>query len=176
MNLSDWRELLSSAALIYFAWQQNQIFRKQNEIFTIQAGQQVVPPSGRFRFYWPLGVMFAIVAINVGISAYDYYDRHQHSALTFEQWQIYRKKTIVNTTFTGVDVPLDGRDYVDCVFNDVVLVFNGSAPTMLHNPRFGGKIRLRSKDPSILAFMELATGLGMLSPAATFTHEQSQDK
>jgi hypothetical protein len=42
---------------------------------------------------------------------------------------------VENSTFEGVDVVLDGNEYVGCVFRRCTLVFSGSAGVALQNNR-----------------------------------------
>lgn len=55
-------------AAIYFAQQQNKIFKEQNLIFAAQAGIKMPepPPRNRFGLYWPALIAF-LVALGVGI-------------------------------------------------------------------------------------------------------------
>jgi hypothetical protein len=74
MAVTDW---VQTAAVIYFAWQQNRIFKRQNEIFANQAGQTAVinnasPLLKRLKHYWPTVIMVVLMAL----TAYDIYDRH----------------------------------------------------------------------------------------------------
>jgi hypothetical protein len=61
MNVSDLTNLVVGLALIYFGWQQNQIFKRQNEIFATQAGIEMPPPKksnmAAALQYWPLLAM-----------------------------------------------------------------------------------------------------------------------
>jgi len=73
MALTDW---VQTAAVIYFAWQQNQIFRQQNQIIAKQSKRTDVPiETSRFRFlarYWPTITMIGLMLL----TGYDVYDRH----------------------------------------------------------------------------------------------------
>jgi hypothetical protein len=58
MDVTDW---VRTAAVIHFAWQQNRIFKRQNEGFATQEGQGAVPDATsrllQFKRYWPTMVM-----------------------------------------------------------------------------------------------------------------------
>ena len=75
MNVSDLTNLVVGLALIYFGWQQNQIFKRQNEIFATQAGIEMPPPrKSRMAVvlqYWPLLAMVALAVAMWLAAAYD---------------------------------------------------------------------------------------------------------
>jgi hypothetical protein len=79
MNASDWSNLIQGVASVYLLWQQNQIFKRQNDIFASQAGTKM--PEGtrlsRVKIYWPLVAMSVLVVINFVTLGYISYDRHQ---------------------------------------------------------------------------------------------------
>ena len=57
----DWTGLITGAVSVYLLWQQNQIFKQQNEIFAAQGGKMVpAAKSSAFRRYWPMLVMLAL--------------------------------------------------------------------------------------------------------------------
>jgi hypothetical protein len=74
--MSDWVDVLVGAANIYFLWQQNQIFRKQNDIFAAQAERTKAPPeilTSRLKRYWPMLAMAGLVLftwIGLGLRYY----------------------------------------------------------------------------------------------------------
>jgi hypothetical protein len=67
---------------LYLLWQQNQIFRDQNEIFATQAGVSRMPSDRAvrrsLRRYWPMLVMVPLVVLMWAPIAYDYYGRYSH--------------------------------------------------------------------------------------------------
>jgi hypothetical protein len=76
LTVNDWTGIITAAAVIYLGWEQNQIFKRQNEIFALQAGHTAMPSDtsrmARFKRYWPTMVMAALMLL-IG---YDIYDRH----------------------------------------------------------------------------------------------------
>jgi hypothetical protein len=75
MNVSDLTNLVVGLALIYFGWQQNQIFKRQNEIFATQAGITMPPKKSKMALllrYWP---MLAMAALAVAMWLAAVYDR-----------------------------------------------------------------------------------------------------
>lgn len=73
MAVTDW---IQTAAVIYFAWRQNRIFERQNEIFSNQSGHAAMPDKASqipwIRQYWPTMVMVGLAAL----TGYDIYARH----------------------------------------------------------------------------------------------------
>ena len=76
MALTDW---VQTVAVIYFAWQQNRIFQRQNEILANQAGDIPMPAKTSqarwidwIRRYWPTFIMVVLMVV----TAYDIYARH----------------------------------------------------------------------------------------------------
>jgi hypothetical protein len=72
MAVTDW---IQTAAAVYFAWQQNRIFRQQNQIFANQAGHAAMPKTSQAPWiaqYWPTVVMVGLMAL----TGYDIYARH----------------------------------------------------------------------------------------------------
>ena len=61
MSANDYVGIAVGIATIFLLWQQNRIFKKQNEIFAKQEGVPM-PPSrtSRIRNYWPLLAMIAL--------------------------------------------------------------------------------------------------------------------
>jgi hypothetical protein len=79
MAVTDW---IQTAAVIYFAWQQNRIFTRQNEILANQASQGNMPSKNsrwfQFKRYWPTMAMGGLMLL----TGYDIYDRHANGAST----------------------------------------------------------------------------------------------
>src|SRR6266550_3454220 len=60
---------------------------------------------------------------------YDYYDRH--TAVRYPDiayWEMYPKKEVVRKTFQHERVIIDGQSFLSCAFDNVTLVYNGTAP------------------------------------------------
>jgi len=75
-----WTDWVQTAAVIYFAWQQNRIFKRQNEIIANQAERTAIPSKTSqahwIERYWPTMIMVVLMAL----TAYDIYDRHANGA------------------------------------------------------------------------------------------------
>jgi hypothetical protein len=80
MSVSDLTAIIVGLVSLYLQRQQNQIFRRQNDIFSAQAGagtstMESNKPSTLER-YWPMLAMTALTILTWGALGYDYYERH----------------------------------------------------------------------------------------------------
>jgi len=72
--------VLTNLVTIIFLWQQNQIFKKQNEIFAVQAG--LARPEMRnasrpwLKEYWPFVAWVFLAFLTLGVLGYGYYQHH----------------------------------------------------------------------------------------------------
>jgi hypothetical protein len=86
MPISDWVNIIEGVAIVYFAYQQNQIFKRQNEIFASQAGQRAMPDKTsrllQLKQYWPTVVMVVLMML----TGYDIYDRHARASYIIPWW------------------------------------------------------------------------------------------
>lgn len=64
--------------------------------------------------------------------------------------------------FINERIILDGKSYIDCEFENVTFVFNGTAPFSLMNNKFNGRIQVASDNPAISGSFALLRGLGYL--------------
>jgi hypothetical protein len=84
MSVNDWAGIMVGLATLYLLWQQNQLFRRQNEIFAAQAGASKMPSGSstilRLARYWPMLVMVVLTFATGVFVSYDLYDRHQMTA------------------------------------------------------------------------------------------------
>jgi hypothetical protein len=97
MAVTDW---VQTAAIIYFAWRQNQIFERQNEIFASQAGHTAMPKTSQMPWlsrYWPTMIMVGLVAL----TAYDIYARR--GAAPVVPWWFYVFLLLIVATIGLVD-------------------------------------------------------------------------
>jgi hypothetical protein len=62
-------------------------------------------------------------------------------------------------TFKDQTVPLDGKEYIDCTFDNVVFAFEGKAGFQLTNVHFekGSKFGISSDNPVVKATLQLMT-------------------
>jgi hypothetical protein len=80
LNAGDWTTIATDCVGVYLLWQQNQIFKRQNEIFASQAGHPAMPSKTSLDTqlirYWPTITMVALILV----TGYDIYDRHANGA------------------------------------------------------------------------------------------------
>jgi hypothetical protein len=131
MPLTDW---VQTAATIYFAWQQNRIFKKQNEIFAIQSGGTVMQSDSSWvvfiKRYWPTLVLVGLI----GLTIYDIYDRHSNTP-TADRWneQLQSLESITNKRFINQQVELDGKRIENSTFIGTTLIYRGTRQFILAN-------------------------------------------
>jgi hypothetical protein len=139
MTVSDWMNVITGIAVIYFGWQQNRIFQQQNRILASQGGVTMLPETVfvfRLKRYWPTMGMVVIMLL----VCFDIYDRH-HSAPTIQSvdWQAWtnqKLKVVEHQRFRGETVTLDGTEYDDCTFQDVQFKYLGKAPVRFVDAHF----------------------------------------
>src|SRR2546425_5007765 len=114
MGVSDWVNIGEAIALIYFAYQQNQIFRQQNQILATQGGQAAMLSNASrlfwLRRYWPT-MMMVFVILLVG---FDIYDRHHEFGYDpARAWDDSKPlERIFTHTFTNETVVLDNKHFI----------------------------------------------------------------
>ena len=114
-------------------------------------------------------IMAILMVLTWGAVGIDLYSRSRRLSRAWEMWPM---KRIVGKKFTGETVLLDGKEFINCEFNNVTFEFQGKAPTRLLNSRIRrtGKgnpmISLKSSDPVIAHTLLLVT---MLNEAAGLT-------
>jgi hypothetical protein len=79
LKIGDLTNVITSAACVYLAWQQNRIFERQNQIISGQSSGLPMlhkAPRRSIKQYWPTIIM----AVLICVTGYDYYDRHAKGA------------------------------------------------------------------------------------------------
>lgn len=71
---------------------------------------------------------------------------------------------VTNKRFINERVPLDGREYSHCDFNNVTFSYNGISPFRFHDNRISGRIQFSSENPAVLTTFGILDGLGGLPP------------
>jgi len=126
--LTIWGNLLTK--------EQNQHFAEQNQIMRTQGGLSSMPPSdasaGRYKLrYWPFVAMALLMLMTWAAAGFDYYDRHHGTVgVDIAVWnapleQVWCKE---GQTYTKMTLPLDGKEYVNCRFDQVVFMWHGQKP------------------------------------------------
>jgi len=63
--------------------------------------------------------------------------------------------------FKNQTVPLDGLEYVECIFENVTFEYEGKGPTRFTNSKIiGQQTRIHTHNPVVAQTMTLVTGLG----------------
>src|SRR5665213_2319917 len=172
MALTDW---VQTAAVIYFAWQQNHIFKQQNQIIANQSERTAVPSeASRLRFvvrYWPTLAMIAVMLL----TGYDIYDRH-HPGFGYDPtraWDISKPlENVYNAHYINQAVLLDGKHFIGCSFDNVTLVYQGKGGYVLENSQFSkrnGELtsRLASSNRIVTSAMSLSAQMDALNGCKT---------
>lgn len=68
-----------------------------------------------------------------------------------------------NQKFDGVDVPADGKLFINCTFKNVTFVWDGGFFEW-RDSKFEGRVNIFSHSPQIIGTINLLKGLGFLSP------------
>ncbi len=120
--------VLTNLATIIFLWQQNQIFKRQNEIFAIQAG--LARPEVRngsqpswLKEYWPFVAWLFLAFLTFGVFGYGYYRQHPTNVSWWKfsplllglagflvlgiRWRLGRKRPSQASDFTETSTSID---------------------------------------------------------------------
>lgn len=87
MSIGDLTGIVVGLATIYFLWQQNQIFKQQNQIFAVQAGRHNMPPESaphRLGRYWPMMAMALMTLGTWAAFGYGIYARSHQELSEFD--------------------------------------------------------------------------------------------
>ncbi len=79
----------------------------------------------------------------------------------------YPLQQIRGKTFKNETVQLDGNEFIDCTFDNVILEFDGQAPFRFTNDHFEtrSKIEIKSNNPVVRATIGLVAALMKLEKA-----------
>jgi hypothetical protein len=113
MTAGDWVTVIGGIGSIYLLWQQNQIFKTQNEIIAAQSKRTAVQPSSASTFslkrYWPTFIMLLLIAL----TGYDIYDRH--SGFGYDPDRAWSDSMhpveVPKHTFENETIVLDGKSF-----------------------------------------------------------------
>jgi hypothetical protein len=75
LNANDWTGIVTGIVSVILLYQQNQIFKRQNDIFAAQAGPLAMSKTSQASWiarYWPTAVIVGFM----GLTGYDIYARH----------------------------------------------------------------------------------------------------
>jgi hypothetical protein len=78
----------------------------------------------------------------------------------------YPFKEFRGKTYKDETVQIDGNDFIDCTFDNVILRFDGQAPFRFTNDHFTGKFELATNNAVVKATMELVDSFIKMENAA----------
>ena len=83
---------------------------------------------------------------------------------TAEEWSSWQLKKIINQKYIRENVPLDGRNYINCEFEHVTFWYDGTAPAALTDCQFDEESMkaLHTHNPVLSQWMAIAQGFGAL--------------
>jgi len=165
MTVGDWVGIIEALALIYLAWQQNQIFKKQNEIFATQAGIEMPIKEVRvqkLKLYWPMLAMALIMIFTWVAIALDYHDRHSYLPVHFKM-KSDQEQVVYAKSYRNESLEIDGKKFDHCKFDNVTFMYRGLAPVDFVTCDFTGNIYLRTNNDAAKAVMMLAQQLAVIS-------------
>jgi hypothetical protein len=102
------------------------------------------------RFFVPVLVLGCLA------SAYSLYLNYRNRPISPDAWAGYKKEAIVGKTYTQERVILDGHSFVDCKFDKVTLVYNGTAPFAFTHNTLIPPINVASDNPAVLNTLSAA--------------------
>ncbi len=83
---------------------------------------------------------------------------------------------IIRHTFTNTTVELDGKSFEDCRFENVTLMFHGTAPFALINVTLAGSIKTATDNKAIRNFERARDYLHALAPKSAERWSGEQDE
>ena len=174
MNINDVTTVVVGIVTIYLLWQQNRIFRNQNDIFAAQAGNSAMPIRDsrlpRLQRYWPMLAMGTLALLTWGAVGYDYYDRHNGREIVVpapQAWNdlLNKRQLVANRSFSYEDVHLDGHTYYNCTFTHVTFWYDGTSPGEIQQSKVDtdSMMHLSTNNPSIAGVITLLKAFGFVN-------------
>jgi hypothetical protein len=145
-------------------------FEEANAIALRAAGQEIpmaTPESVVFRRSYASVVALAILLLmNFAVTGFSVW---RQSGLRFDKaaWAKFgsQLESHVGENYANTVVPLDGRNYSACTFENVTFQYRGTSPFQLVNNIFRGQIRLEvENDPPMIAGVGALLALGFVRP------------
>lgn len=96
---------------------------------------------------------------------------HESSILTedWKRWNDQKMESVVGKEFKNAEVITDGKSFIRCRFENVTLVYNGTAPLQLVENIFTGRTIVQGT-PQLDAYFVLLEGMGFIRPEVQRTH------
>ena len=98
-------------------------------------------------------VMGIFLLLTWGAVVFNYYSFGTAPLDLMHPWENETLKQISNRTFQGQTVVLDGYEYINCTFDDVTFVYNGTAPTRMTQSKIIHQVQ------GIFAALNIAQGV-----------------
>jgi len=154
MDSKDIFNYLVAILGLYLCWRGNKHFERQNQIME-REGRQVLPSSRTRSWtkrYWPLIAMAILFVANCSVTAWDTYDRRiKNNASDVSQLPSER---IEDRAFENENVLLDGHDFIQCSFENVTFVENGTAGCSFFNCFIKGSTGITTQNLYIDYFLK----------------------
>jgi hypothetical protein len=159
--------VLAFLVYAYLMYEQNVILKQQNRIMASESRRRSGAAPALSNRYWPIWVMLGLtvatyVAIGIGY--------HHHEMPRQEvNWDNYQLKIVSNEAYKDETVKLDGYEYQHVTFDNVMLDYEGTAPTRLTDVQFLRKpgelpnVRATSSDPVVKQTMLIMEAMAELS-------------
>jgi hypothetical protein len=112
---------------------------------------------------WHNSLFVFLIVASLAVSAIGWYKSSQHEDYKF-RFSDAPLVEVRGKRFLNERVVIDGYRYTFCNFENVTLVYNGTAPFGLDNNQFYGSRNIFTDNPSIAASAMLMKALGMVKP------------
>ena len=119
-----------------------------------------------------LRVWVALLFVTWGALGYDIYDRHvghPSSKIQTFDWTIPLTQ-IRGAIFVNEKVDVDGKEFIDCTFNHVTFVYNGTAPFGMSHNTIIKPIQFSTDSDSVAGATVLYKSTGVLEPNFDITN------
>lgn len=109
--------------------------------------------NGRLR----AGLGLAFVALGCGLALLYHYHYKSYSYNRNASLRL-----ITDKSFRSERVVIDGKEFRDCSFDNVTIVYNGTAPVKMIGNRFSGDLIMTTDNPAIGSAEGVLSGLGFM--------------
>lgn len=114
-------------------------------------------PPGFFRRN---GTSLAAI-VGLAIVLYVHFGRAKEETSLANWPNPYTPITVAGKTFRNEVVPLDGYEYINCEFDNVKLLYNGTTPIKLQNNHFNVFPIIKTDSDAVSGAVMLLVGLGI---------------